>query len=57
MLSAPYPSRRLRELLLGGEELLDRLAAGSHQQVAEVVEVAVEERPADAGATHDLVDG
>ena len=45
------------EYLLSGEQLVDRLAAGAHQDIAEVVEVAVEEGPADAGATHDLVDG
>ena len=41
---------------LGLEQLPGRLPRGRHQQVGEVVEVAVEERAADAGLGHDLLD-
>ena len=37
-------------------ELLDRLPGGLHQHVAQVVEVAVEERPPDPGPLHHRVD-
>jgi len=41
---------------LGGVELVDGGPARAHEQVAEVVEVAVEDRAPEAGALHHLAD-
>ena len=46
---ARSPIARLAEADLGLVELLDRVPAGPHQEVGEVVEVAVEDRAAEAG--------
>src|SRR5205823_14552518 len=48
--------RRVGEGAVGLEELVDRRAAGAHEQFGEVVEVAVEDRAAEPGLAHDLVD-
>ena len=46
---------RLAEALLCRQQVLHSLAAGALEQVAHVVEVAVEDRPPDARLAHDLV--
>ena len=52
----PVAEARLGQRALGLVEVVDRLAAGAHEQVGEVIEVPVEDRAAEAGLAHDLVD-
>ena len=47
----------LGQPVLDLEQLVDRLAADAPDEVAEVVEVAIEDRAPQAGPAHDLVDG
>src|SRR5439155_7106595 len=44
------------ECLLGLVQALERLTAGAHQQVGQVVEMAVEDRAAGSGLAHHVVD-
>ena len=52
----PKAIAALCENPLGSKELLDRLAAGAHEQLGQVVEVPVKERAPDSCPGHHLVD-